>query len=155
MAAGHEVAGAGHAGRLDEKLAVGANGLKAVMLDNERLSRHEAQNERRERRASGMDDVRLTNELPDLNEAWMANRKEWICAVVEIPGRSLRDKGNFELRRTVRIAESSEAAGKRKNDGLDATNAWCKKMRIEQELHSETLRGVSVGASLTLLPAAL
>ncbi len=131
MATGHEVAGARRAGRLYEKLAVGTNGLKAVMLDYERFSRQKAKEERRERRPGDVNDICFSNELPELDEARLANRLKWICAVVEIPRWSLRHQRDFELPRPVRIVESSEAACEGENDRFDAADAWCKKMRIE------------------------
>jgi hypothetical protein len=131
MAAGHEVAGARHTGRLNEKLAVGANRLKTVMFDDKGFPPQEAKDERRERRAGNVNDIGFSKELPEWKEAWLANHAEWICAVVEIPRRSLRHQRNFELPRAVRIAESGESASEGENDRFDPANAWRKKMRIE------------------------
>src|SRR5947208_14949295 len=49
--------------------------------------------------------------------------------------RSLRNQRDFELRRAGRILEFGEATGERKNDGLDAANAGCEEMGINQQFH--------------------
>src|SRR6267142_1528544 len=84
LAAGHEVAGARCAGRFDEKLAVGTNRLKPVMLDNKRFSRQQAQNKGCDRRTGNVHDVTRANELPELKETGCADRSKCICTVVVV-----------------------------------------------------------------------
>jgi hypothetical protein len=97
--AGHEVTGARHARGLDQKLTIGANGLKSVVFDDEGLARRKAKDEGCQRRASHVDNIGISNQVPELNEARLSNRPEWKCRVVVIPRRGLRDEGDFELRR--------------------------------------------------------
>jgi hypothetical protein len=95
----HEVAGARHARGLDQKLTIGANGLKSVVFDDEGLARRKAKDEGCHRRASDVDNIGIPNQVPELNEARLPDRAEWKRSVVVIPRRSLRDEGDFELRR--------------------------------------------------------
>ena len=95
----HEVTGAGNAGGLDQKLAIGANGLKSVVFDNEGPARCKAKDEGYQRRASDVYNIGIPNQVPELNEARLPNRPEWKCRVVIISRRSLRDEGNLELLR--------------------------------------------------------
>jgi hypothetical protein len=106
------------------------------MLHNEGLACQQAKDKGRQRRAGDVNDIGFSNELPELDEAWLANRAEWIYAVVVIPRWSSRHQRNFELQRPVRIAESGKAACERKNNGLDTANTRREEVRINQELHS-------------------
>ena len=154
LPAGHEVAGTRYAARLDEQLSVGTNGLKSVMLDYERLSRKQAEQQRPKRRAGDVNYIGVSNELPEFKETRLANRSEWIGSVVVVACGSLRGQSNFELGRAVRIAEFGEPARKGKNNGFDAADAGREKMRIEEKLHSGIFRRDSEEASLTPVPAA-
>src|SRR5882724_10482587 len=84
LASGHEVAGTGHTGWFKEQLAVGANRLKSVMLDDARLSRQQAQNKGCDRRTGNVHDVTRANELPELKETGCADRSKCICTVVVV-----------------------------------------------------------------------
>ena len=105
---GHEV----RALRLDEELAVGANRLKSVMFDDHEFPNQEAKNERCQCRTGDMDEIRFSNQAPELKEAGLADRHEWECTVIITSCRSVCDKRDFELWRAARIAEIGEASGK-------------------------------------------
>jgi hypothetical protein len=95
---GHKVARAWRVRGPDEKLAVGTNCLKAMMLDHNGPSGHEAYDERGERRASDVNDVGFSNEAAKLDEVRLPDRAEWKSMIVVMPCRSLSDEGDFELR---------------------------------------------------------
>ena len=80
-------------------MAIGANGLKSVVLDNKGLACHQAKNEGCQCRAGDVDNIGIPNQVPELNEVRLPNRPEWKCRVVIISRRSLRDEGNLELLR--------------------------------------------------------
>ena len=101
LMAGHEVAGARHAGGLDQKLPIGANGLKSVVFDDEGLARCKAKEEGCQRRAGDVNNIGIPNQSPELNEARLPNRTEWKRSIVVISRRSFGDEGDFELRCSV------------------------------------------------------
>jgi hypothetical protein len=72
----------------------------------------EAKNEWCQRRTGDVDEIRFSNQAPELKEAGLADRCEWECTVILTSCRSLCDKGDFELWRPARIAEIGEASGK-------------------------------------------
>jgi len=57
----------------------------------------EAKNEGCRRRTDDVDDIRFSNQAPELKEAGLADRHEWEYTVIVTSCRSLRDKGDFEL----------------------------------------------------------
>ena len=99
LMAGHEVTGARHARGLDQKLTIGANGLKSVVFDNKGPARCKAKDEGCQRRTSDVDNIGIRNQVPELNEARLPDRAEWKRSIVVISRRGLRDEGDFELRR--------------------------------------------------------
>ena len=109
--------------------------MEAVVFDDERFSRKQAQRQRRESRAGDVEDIARANEAPELKQAWLANDAERKRAVIEIFCWFLRHQNDFEFAGAIRIAELGKAASKRKDDGLNATNTRGKKVRIDQQLH--------------------
>ena len=61
LIAGHEMTGARHARGLDQKLTIGANGLKSVVFDDEGLARRKAKDEGCQRRASDVNNIGIPN----------------------------------------------------------------------------------------------
>ena len=116
---------------------VRARGLIPVVLDDDRLSRQARQEERGKGGTGGMNQVRCSNELPELKNAGLADYAERKFAVVVISRGSLRRQGGFELGRTFCIAQLREPAGKRKNNGFNATDAGGEKVGIDQEFHDK------------------
>ena len=136
MAPGHEVAGTGRACGLDEKLAVGTNRLKAVVLDDQRLAPEQCEIQGRDRRPGKMDNVGVSNELQEMQKSRFANYAKWLRTIFKASSGSLRGERDFELRRAVRIAKGGQASGKRKHNGLDAADAGRKEVGIDEQLHS-------------------
>jgi len=125
------VARARLAGWLDEKLTVGANCLKSVMLDDEWLACCQAQNHGSERGPCNVDDFGFLNESPKPHEAWLADDAKWKGTVLGVPNWSLRDERDFKLWRAVRIAQCGKTARQRENDGLDTADTRRKEVRID------------------------
>jgi hypothetical protein len=88
-----------------------------------------------------VEDIAGANESPEFREARLANDAEWKRAVVVITSRVLRHQGDFELGRTVRIAQFGKPAGQGKNDSLDTADARGKEVRIDQQLHAFAVTG--------------
>ncbi len=57
VVAGHEMSGAGDGGGLDEQLAVGADGLEAVVFDDDGFAGEEAEDDGHDGGAGYVDDV--------------------------------------------------------------------------------------------------
>src|SRR5215467_2711007 len=117
-----------------EQQAVGANGLVAVVLDEERLAREARQEERSERGAGDMDDVGGANEAPELKQARAADDAKRERAVVVMAGGSLRHESEVELARAVRIAEVGESARQGLHNSFDAADAGGEEMGVEEQV---------------------
>ena len=72
----HEVARAWGVSRLDKKLAVGANGLKTMVLDDSGFARKKTEYERCKCRPGHMHDIGCANQAPKLREARLTNHAE-------------------------------------------------------------------------------
>jgi hypothetical protein len=86
--------------------AVRASGLISVVLDDERLARKPSEKEGSKRRPGNVHHIGFSNELPQLDESWLADHAKWMFTVFVVPRRGLRDKRYFEWRRAARIAKS-------------------------------------------------
>ena len=152
VASGHKVAWTGLLRGFEKKLAVGADGLKAVMLENDGLAREETEKERRECGPGEMDDIGGAEQTPELEKVGAANDRKRERAVVVIPCRGLghQSYGKFGVSR--RRAAMRQAAGEGEDDGLNAANARREKMRIDEQLHPEwsreAIRSSSVAAGV-------
>ena len=80
-----------------------------------------------------MNDVTLANELPELEEARLADHTERKGAVVVIPCGGLRNKSDRKLRRALRIPQFRHPLCKKKSGRFDATDAGREKMAINQQ----------------------
>jgi hypothetical protein len=119
--------------RLDEKLAIGANGLEAVMFDDDEPSCQQTQDHGREGGASDVDDIGRANEPPKAKKTWLPDNGKGKRAVVVITGWSLRHQSDFELEGSFGVAQLGKAASQRKNDGFHAADARRKKMAVNQQ----------------------
>ena len=128
--------------------AVRTGGLVAMVFDKKRLARKPSEKQGSEGRPGNVHHIGFSNELPQMDESWLADHAKRKVTIVAIPCRGLRDKRNFELRRAVRITKSGKATGEGKDDSLYPTDAGRKEMAVDEEFHpsnsSETVRERSV-----------
>src|SRR3984893_6293051 len=125
----------GHAHRFDEKLAVGAYRLKAMMLDDDGLASKKSADQRCKSGTSNVDDIGSADELAKTRESRLADHTEGEHVVIEVALWSLRDDGNCELPRAVRSTKLRESAGKAQHNCFHAADTRHKEVRIDQELH--------------------
>ena len=142
----HEVSWARRSRGLDEKLAVRANRLEAVMLDDDRLVCKEPEDKRRKRGACHVHSIGSPNQIPQMNQTRPAHDTKWEPAVVELVRGSLRDNGDLEFRFSPRRTKPCEAPSQRQDDSLNAADARCKKVGIDQQLHPRNFPGASGAA---------
>jgi len=84
-------------GRLDEKLAVRANRLEAVMLHHDGLPREQSEKKRRQCGACQMNHIGSTNQIPQMNEIRLANNTKRKRPIVKFSCWSLRRKSDLEF----------------------------------------------------------
>jgi hypothetical protein len=140
---GHEVPGTGHAHRFDEKLAVGAYRLKAMMLDDNGLTSKKSADQRCKSGTSDVDDIGSADELAKTRESRPADDTEGERVVIEVARWSLRDDGNCDLPRAVRSTKLRESAGKAQHNRFHAADTRHKEVRIDQQLHREDFCGAA------------
>jgi hypothetical protein len=128
----HEVARARSAGGLDEKLAVRANRLKPVMLDDHGFPRKQSKESRRQSRSRNVNGVGLADQIPQLNQRWPPHDTKRKQTIVKLARGGLRSQTNLEFRIAAGFAKPSEAPSQRQNDGLDSADARRKKMRVDK-----------------------
>jgi len=104
MPAGHEVPRTRGSCGFDQKLSIRANRLKPVMLDNDWLTRKKAENNRRQRRACHMNDVRSADQIPQFDECGLADNSKRKRAIVKLARWSFRRERDFEFWTAVRRA---------------------------------------------------
>src|SRR5271163_1189382 len=138
-----KVAGANLPIGLMQEKPVGANRLITMVLHDRRPPPQKAKEQRSERRACHVNDIRAADQPPQLRKARLPHRPEWERAIVEPLRRSLRDERDFKFRDSRHVAKFAEASRQRKNDGLHAADARCKKMRIDQQPDTRTLDGLA------------
>jgi hypothetical protein len=97
MPAGHEVPRTRGSCGFDQKLSVRANRLKPVMLDNDGLAREKADNNRRQRRACHVNDVRSADQIPQFDESWLADNSKRKQVIVKFVRESLRRESDLEF----------------------------------------------------------
>jgi hypothetical protein len=130
---GHEMPGTRISGGFDEQLTVGTDGLKAMMFNHNGFACQSPKNKRQESWSRNVKEVAVSNELPKLSRAGLANHAKRKRRVVIDSCGSLRDDRNGKMARTATGSKVAETLGKRKNDTFDASDTWGKKMRIEQQ----------------------
>jgi hypothetical protein len=111
MAACHEVAWAWRARGLNQKLTVGTDRLKAMVLDDYRFALKQAQEQGCESGTCDMHDIGAPDKPPKGNKTRSARHAKREHGIVEIARRSLCYERDFELRCAVRAAQPSKAAG--------------------------------------------
>jgi len=132
----HEVTGARPCGGLDQQLAVRTDRLKAVMLDDHRPARKEAQDKGDQSGPCNMNDMGGAYHMPQLDESWLADDTKRKRPIIKFIRLRLCDECNFELWIAACCAKPGEAAGQRKHKCFNAADARRKKMRIDKQLHS-------------------
>jgi hypothetical protein len=111
MATCHEVAWAWRTRGLNQKLTVGTNRLKAMVLDDYRFVLKQAQEQGCECGTCDMHDIGAPDEPPKGNKTRSARHAKPERGIVEIARRSLCYEGDFELRCAVRAAQPGKATG--------------------------------------------
>src|SRR5271154_491031 len=119
--------------------AIGADGLVAVMLQGHGLARKRGEKEREQNRAREMDHVCVADQAPKCEHAGVSHHGKGQRSVVEISRRGFRSYGEIKQRPVVYGAKVREAAGEGQHDGLHAANVGCKRMGVQEQLHSESL----------------
>jgi len=148
MPARHEVPRARHPGRLDQKLAVRANRLKAVMLYDDWFAREKPERKRGQSGTCNVNDVGSANQIPQFIERWPANHSKWKRAIVKALRGRLRGEDEFELRLAAGIAKDRQATRQRQNKCFNAANTRRKEMRVDQQFHSRSFCGAAGEAFL-------
>lgn len=123
-------------GVLDEKLAIWANRLKAVMLQDDRLSYKQSKKKRCQRGACNMDDIGSAYQIPQLDQSWPADDTKRKRRVVKSIRGRLRDEHEIKFRIAVGRAKFRETPSERQYNGFDTANAWCEEMGIKKNFHS-------------------
>ncbi len=100
----HKVSRTWRRSRLDQKLAVRANRLKPVMLNNDWLAAKKAENDRRQRRARHMNDIGSSDQIPKLNDTWLTDNTKRQRPIVKFPRGRLRSESDLEFRPLLRCA---------------------------------------------------
>lgn len=133
--AGEKMARTDGFGRVLKQEAIRTSSLISVMLDDERLSRERGQKKRSDRRACGVNHIRLPNELQELTEARAANYAKWERTVVVVTCWRLCRQSHIEFCKSLFISELSEAASKGKDYGLHPADTGRKEMAVDEEFH--------------------
>src|SRR5271169_193618 len=138
MPARHKMTRTRNSGRFDEKLAGRANRLKTVMLYDDGLPRKQPEKKRRQCWARHMNDIGITDQIPQVNEIRLANNTKREQRIVKFVSRSLRRKGDLEFQIAAWRAQPDESASQRQNKCFDAAYTRRKEMRIDKQLHSRS-----------------
>jgi hypothetical protein len=82
--------------RFEQQEAIGAIRLVPVVLDNRRLAKQVPDDEGKERWASEMDDIRLSDFTNEIHEVWIAHNTIWQLRIIHISRGSLSEKRDFD-----------------------------------------------------------
>ena len=118
-----EMAGAGRLRRLVEELAVRADSLEPVVLDNDRFAREPGQNKGPERRASNMHEVRIADQSKQGKRTRLANNGKRKIFVAETAGRRLRHQRHIEFPLVRNRPAFRKPARQGFDDGFHAADA--------------------------------
>lgn len=140
MVVSHKVSGARLLRKLHEKLSIGADRLKPVVLYDNRFARQIREEKGYKRGTCDMKKVRFPNQLPQVTERGPANDRKWKAAIVETAAGSLGSQSYFDSSIGPLHWKFSQTSCQGQDDGLDTTDAWGEEMRIEQHLHDEYFR---------------
>src|ERR1700720_264663 len=86
-----------------------------------------------------MYDLCSSGQAPKRQQAGLSSYGERQSAVVKIPAGSFGNHGYLEPEAIVHGAEFRQARRQRHHNGLNAANVRCEGMRVQKQLHSESL----------------
>jgi hypothetical protein len=148
MVVSHKVSGARLLRKFHEKLSIGADRLKSVVLYDNRFARQIREEKGHKRGTCDMKKVRFPNQLPQVTERGAANDRKWKATIVEASAGSLGSQSYFDSSVGRLRREFRQTSRQGQDDGLDTTDAWGEEMRIEQQFHDEYFRSNTMHGAL-------